>query len=130
LLALDLWQLAEIAIPPEEIKGVINQPTMPARSQLCLKLREVGAALVDDHHLAIDDGFARDSESACDLGEAFGPVQPIAGEDLLASAVEMHLNAIAVVLDFMEPQVAFRRFGLQGCKLGLIKAGISIRFGT
>jgi hypothetical protein len=31
LLALDLRQLAEIAIPPEEIECIIDQPTLPAR---------------------------------------------------------------------------------------------------
>jgi hypothetical protein len=38
---------------------------------------------MDDDYITIDNGFARDRERASDLGEAFGPVQPIAGEDLL-----------------------------------------------
>ena len=119
LLALDLRQLAEVAIPPEEIEGVVDQPTLPARGQLCLEFGEVGASFMDDHHLAVDDGFARYGERAGNLGEALGPVQPVAGEDLLSSAVEMDLDAVAVVLDFMKPLVALGRFGLQRGKLGL-----------
>src|SRR4051794_39287443 len=93
-----------------------------ARCQLCLKLREIGSALMDDHDLAIDNDFARDGERACDLRKALGPVQPVAGVDLLSAAVEMDLNAIAVELDLVKPQVAFRRRRPQRCKLGLNKA--------
>ena len=32
LLALDLRQLAEVAIPPEEIEGVVDKPALPACS--------------------------------------------------------------------------------------------------
>ena len=119
MLALDLRQLAEVAIPPEEIEGVVDEPALPACGKLCLEFGEVGAALMDDHHLAVDDGFAWYGERAGNLGEALGPVQPVAGEDLLSSAVEMDLDAIAVVLDFMKPLVALGRLGLQRCELGL-----------
>ena len=44
--------------------------------------------------------------------KALGPVQPVAGEDLLRAPAEMHLNAVAVVLDLMEPKVALGRLGL------------------
>ena len=54
---------------------------------------------MDDHHLAIDDGFAWYGERAGNLGKALGPIQPVAGEHLLSSAVEMDLNVVAVVLD-------------------------------
>ena len=74
---------------------------------------------MDDHHLAIDDGFAGYGERAGNFGEALGPIQPVAGEDLLSSAVEMDLDAIAIVFDFMKPLVALGRPRLQRCKLGL-----------
>ena len=74
---------------------------------------------MDDHHFAVDDGFARYGERSGNLGEALGPIQPVAGEHLLSSAVEMDLDAIAVVLDFMKPQLALGRPGLQRCELGL-----------
>jgi hypothetical protein len=67
---------------------------------------------MDDDYFPIDDGFARDGKRACDLGEALGPVQPIAGEDLLPAPAEMHLNAVAVILDLMEPKVALGCLGL------------------
>jgi hypothetical protein len=37
---------------------------------------------MDDDHLTVDNGFARDGERT-NLGEALGPIQPVAGEDLL-----------------------------------------------
>ena len=92
---------------------------MPACSQLSLQFGEIGASLMDNHHLAIDDGFARYGERAGNLGKALRPIQPVAGEYLLSSAVEMDLDAIAVVLDLMKPLVALGRPGLQRCKLGL-----------
>jgi hypothetical protein len=58
-------------------------------------------------------------ERAGNLGKALGPIQPVAGEDLLSSVVEMDLDAIAIVLDFMKPLVARGRLGLQRCELGL-----------
>jgi hypothetical protein len=73
---------------------------------------------MDDHDLSVDDGFARDVERASNLGKAFGPVQSSSGVDLLSSAVEMHLNAIAVELDLVKPKIALGRFGLQGGELG------------
>ena len=92
---------------------------MPACSQLSLQFGEIGASLMDNHHLAIDDGFARYGERAGNLGKALRPIQPVACEYLLSSAVEMDLDAIAIVLDLVKPLVALRRFGLQRGKLGL-----------
>jgi hypothetical protein len=37
LLALDLRQLAEVAISSEKVEGVVDQPILPARRQLCLQ---------------------------------------------------------------------------------------------
>ena len=114
-----LRQLAEIAIPPEEIEGVVDEPALPACGQLRLEFGEVGTPFMDDHYLAVDDGFAWNSERTGNLGEALGPIQSVAGEDLLPAAVEVDLNAVAVVLDFMKPLLALGRPGLQRCELGL-----------
>ena len=76
---------------------------------------------MDDHYLAVDDGFAWYGERAGNLGKALRPIQPIASEYLLSSAVEMDLDAIAVVLDLMKPLVALGRPRLQRCELGLNK---------
>ena len=79
---------------------------------------------MDNHHLAIDDGFARYGERAGNLGKALRPIQPVACEYLLSSAVEMDLDAIAVVLDFMKPLVALGRPGFQRHELGLNEPGM------
>jgi len=62
LLAFNLRQLAEIAVPPEKIERVPDEPPLPTGSQLCLEFGKVGASLLGDHHLAVDDGFARYGE--------------------------------------------------------------------
>jgi hypothetical protein len=85
---------------------------------------------MDDHHLAVDDGFAWNGERAGNLGKALGPIQTVAGEDLLPAAVKMNLNAIAVVLDFVKPLVALGRPGLQRRELGLNEPRHAIRFGN
>jgi hypothetical protein len=47
---------------------------------------------MDDHNLTVDDGLPRYSEGTGNLGEAFGPVEPAAGEDLLTTAGQMNLD--------------------------------------
>src|SRR4051794_19607889 len=73
---------------------------------------------MDDHDLSVDDGFARYRQCAGNLCEAFSPVQPITGEDLLPAPAKVDLDAVAVELDFVKPLLALRRFGLQRRKLG------------
>ncbi|KRR11739.1 hypothetical protein CQ12_40890 [Bradyrhizobium jicamae] len=58
-----------------------------------------------DNHFAVDDSFARNGERPRNLGKPFSPVEPITGEDLLPSSIQVNLNAVAIVLDFMKPQV-------------------------
>jgi hypothetical protein len=103
LLALQLRPLAKVAIPPQEIEGVVDEPTLPAGGKLGLKFGKVGTSLMDDHYLAVDDGFAWYGERAGNLGKALGPIKAVAGEHLLSPAVEVDLDAIAIVLDFMKP---------------------------
>ena len=118
LLAFDLGKLAKISIPPEEVKGVVNEAALSARCQFGLQFREVGAALMNDHNLPIDDGLARNRKGAGNLREALGPVETVASEHLLATAVQMYLDPVAVVFDFVNPLFAPGRFGLQGGELG------------
>jgi len=73
------------------------------RREFRLEFGKVGASLMDDHHLAVDDGFAWYGERAGNLGKALGPIKAVAGEHLLSPAVEVDLDAIAIVLDFMKP---------------------------
>ena len=74
---------------------------------------------MNDHDLPIDDGLARDRKGAGNLGEALGPVETVAGEDLLSTAVQMNLDPVAVVFDLVNPLLALGRFGFQSGKLGL-----------
>ena len=87
-------------------------PTLPA-------VRRSWSAFMDDHYLAVDDGFAWYGERAGNLGKALGPIQTVASEDLLSSAVEVDLDAITIVLDLMKPLLAVGSLGLQRCELGL-----------
>src|SRR5437879_7498148 len=73
---------------------------------------------MNDDHLPIDDGLTRSIDGASNDRKSFGPVQPVARVDFLATAVDMNLHAIAVIFDFMKPKIALGRFGLQGGKLG------------
>ena len=51
--------------------------------------------------------------------EALGPVEPVASVDLLSTTVDVNLDTITVVFNFVNPLLSLRRFSLQGCKLGL-----------
>jgi hypothetical protein len=108
LLAFDLGKLAEVTISPKKIESRIDQPTLPASSKLGLKLGEVGTAFMDDHNLTVDDGLSGDSEGTGNLGETFGPVETTTGEGLLAIVVQMNLDPITVVFDFVDPLLALR----------------------
>src|SRR3984885_1952448 len=118
-LALHLRKSPEIAVPPEQVECVVDQPVLSASSEFGLKFGEVGAALVDDDHFAVEDRLAGDVKRAGDHGEALRPVQPVAGEYTLFSLVQMNLNPVTVELDFVEPLVAGRRLGLQRGQLRL-----------
>jgi hypothetical protein len=78
----------------------MRRPCLPAASSACSSEK---TPFVDDHYLTVDDGFALDSQRTSNLGEALGPIQSRPGEDLLPAPVEMDLNAVAIVLDFMKP---------------------------
>ena len=86
LLALDLRKLAKIAVPPEKVEGVKHQPVLTARGEFGLQFRKIGPSFVDDHHFAVDDRLTGNIEGAGNHGKPLGPVQPVAGVDLLLSA--------------------------------------------
>jgi hypothetical protein len=52
-----LRQLAKVAITPEQIKTVIDEPALPPRGEFRLEFGKIGASLMDDHHLTVDDGI-------------------------------------------------------------------------
>ena len=75
---------------------------------------------MDNDHLAIDDRLAVNVEGSDDDRKTLCPVQPIAGENALLSSVDVDLDAVAVVLDFVQP-IAPWSFTLEGRELGLDK---------
>jgi hypothetical protein len=85
---------------------------------------------MDDDHFAIDDGLTRNIERASNNREPFGPVQSVAGIDLLPPAIYVNLHAVAVVLDLMEPLSPWGALVFRVASWGLMNPGISIRFGT
>ena len=118
-LALHLGKLAEIAVSPEQIERVIDQPVLSARGEFGLELGEIGAALMDDDHFPVEDRLIGDIQRAGDHGKPLRPVQPVAGEHPLLPLVEVDLDPVAVELDFMKPLVAGRHLGLQRGQLRL-----------
>lgn len=87
---------------------------------------------MDDDHLAVDDRLTGNVESGSDRREPFGPVQTVAGIDLLATTVGMNLNAVAVVLDFVKPLSPFGAFDFRVASWGLMNPGMVewVRFGN
>jgi hypothetical protein len=105
-LALHLRKLPEIAVPPEQVECVVDQPVLCASSEFGLEFGEIRATLVDDNHFAVEDRLTGDVQRTGDHGEALRPVQPVAGEYPLFSLVQMNLDPVTVELDFVEPLVA------------------------
>jgi hypothetical protein len=71
-----LRKLAKVAIPPQEIEGVVDEPALPARGEFRLEFGKIGAPFMDDHHLTVDDGFAWYGERAGNFGKALGQSSP------------------------------------------------------
>jgi hypothetical protein len=118
LFALDLGELTEVAVAPEKVEGVEDQSVLSARGEASLEFGEVGAALVDDNHLPIDDGLAGHIEGAGDGGKPPYPIMAVAGEGSLLPAVQIELDAVAVEFNLVNPPVAPGCRGLQGGELG------------
>jgi hypothetical protein len=79
---------------------------------------------MDDHDLPVDDGLAWNIEGAGNGREPLGPVQTVAGVDLLPARVDVDLNAVAVELDLMKPLVAFGALDFNVASWGLMNPGI------
>lgn len=125
LLAHDLHERAVVTITPKEIKGVVDQPVLPAGRQVRLQLREVGPTLMNNHHFAVDDSLAGDVEGVGDGREAISPVEPVARVDLALAIVDVDLDTVAVEFDFVNPLVALGAFGFKVASWGLMNPGIS-----
>ena len=87
----------------KNVERVEQHSVLRALRKICLQLREVGSALMNHDNLAVEDRPAAQLEGAGDVRKAVGPIVPISSEDFCSTAVCMHLNPVAVVLDFVDP---------------------------
>ena len=94
-LALDLRRAAQVQpVEIEKVEGVEDKSVLIARRELGLEFGKVRPAVLDYHHLAVDDCLTRQVEGAGDHGEPFGPVQAAARVDLALALVEVDLDPI------------------------------------
>jgi hypothetical protein len=58
---------------------------------------------VNDYHFPVDDRLTGNIKGARSLGKPFRPFQPVASVDLPLPVVQVDLDSVAVVLDFIKP---------------------------
>ena len=99
-------RLAQVeAVEIEQVEGIEQHVAAAALQRVDQhgEARHAGRRL--HHHLAVDD---RDlgrhlGQRGHDDGEALGPVEPLPAEQFYPAVLEMGLQAIAVVLDLVQP---------------------------
>src|SRR4051794_39931658 len=111
-----------LAVEPQEIEGEVHQPVLVASAEVRLEFGEVGSLFMNDDHLPVDDRLTRDVESSGNDGEPVDPVMAVTCKGLTIVAIDVELDAVAVVFDFMNPLSPRRSFHLQSRKLGADKA--------
>ena len=131
LLAVDEARLGEVvAVAIEEIEREIAKPVPPAGLQVRLQMVEIGdAAVVLDDDLAVDQGRAEPElgERVGDAAKARRPVEPVPCQQPHLVAVDARLDAIAVVLDLVNPvrrRSAACRTARRGSARGMPAAGL------
>lgn len=77
---------------------------------------------MDDYDLAIDNGLAGYVEGTGKDEELIDPVVAVTGEGFAVVTVDVELNAVAVVLDLVNPVPARGGLHLEGGELGLNEA--------
>src|SRR5579871_4290032 len=82
---------------------------------------------MDDYDLTIEDCLAFQVKGFGDTREPLGPVMTVAGENFDLTAIEVRLNPIAVVFDFVNPLFSRRGFAFRLASWGLTKPGIGLR---
>jgi len=89
-----------------------------------LEFGEVRPAVLHDNDFAIEDRPTdRDVERGRDRRETLRPVEPRPRADRHPTLVEMDLQAIAIVLDFVEPVVTGGWLRSEGSKLRRHESG-------
>jgi len=115
LLAFEKGESACIAaIEVQEIEDEIDEIGFFLLLEYGLEQGEVASALaIEDHHFAVENSFIdfQQTTSAPNVGYAPSPIEPIACEQLYSLIgrirarfrMDVHLNAIAIELQFMNP---------------------------
>jgi hypothetical protein len=98
--------------------GVESQRLLPPGCKRGLEFGEVRPAVLHGDDFAVEDG-----ERGRNRGETLRPVEPRPRGDRHPTLVEMDLQAIAVVLDFVEPVVTRGWLRPEGSKLRWHESG-------
>src|SRR4051794_3459281 len=77
---------------------------------------------MDDYDFAVENRLAFQSKGAGDGRETFRPVVAIAGKYFSLALIDVSLDPVSVVLDFVNPPIALWGSGFQRRKLRLDKA--------
>ena len=112
LLALDQRQVAQVrAVMLRQVKRVQHCLGASVSAPQCMEVRP--AVISGDYDFAVDqERMCLKASSGFDNGrEAVGPIVAVPREAADAQAIPARQQPIAVVLDFVNPQRAGRRFG-------------------
>ena len=127
-LAADERRFAQIvSVEIEAIEGVIGEAVEASVAEVRLQERKLGdAALVFDHHLAVDQGGAHGQVSqrlVHGVAEFMRPIEAAPGPERNLAVLDMRLKPVAVELDLMQPSIAGGRRLRQRRQHRLDKAG-------
>jgi hypothetical protein len=128
LLSVDERRFAQIpSVQIEAIEGVIDEAVDASLTEVRLQERELGnAALVCDHHLAVDYGGAqRQASERLPNGVAkfFCPIEPAPRPQRDLAVHDMRLEPITVELDLVQPSAFGGRSLAQGRQHRLDEVG-------
>ncbi len=142
-LALHQRQRAQVlAVLEQQVEGDVGEvPRLPLLDEPLQAAEVADAARVEDHDLAVQPGAVGGErlEGLGDLGEPRRPVQLVAREQAHAGPVHAGGDAVAVVLDLVQPAVALRRLldqrreaeghGGGDAGAGVLRAAVTLRAG-
>ncbi|OPZ05743.1 MAG: hypothetical protein BWZ08_02421 [candidate division BRC1 bacterium ADurb.BinA292] len=113
LLALELPRAPQIvSIQVQQVEDVIAQLGLfPLAGKVLQLLKAADALFIEDDHFAVEQRVVdlKLPQRRRNRFEPGGPVLPVAREEPRATVLEARQDAVAVVLDFVQPAIAARR---------------------